>query len=698
MGPTRPPGSGQRSTHGKVAPAPLNVLSSADGGIFALNQARQLSRGWHYPAAGGRHEEPWFEHHVKSLLASAHSGGSFALPLYSGDAIEVIRKVLEEAFEDRLSVEGLHVCCGWLNPLTDPPADVKQSVPNAFWLTGATSTDHNPVYGGPPSEGPACLRWELLAEACKMRTRVRFLVPSDLCPDPAERWYIEMKASTAQAAYADALKVSNRSEVLDLMIGPLHNGTVYSVDVTEGGWKHARGVVTDLTKPFLATGWPLGAADSATAAAGNEPSEEECATRQFKLDHSPDGFGHYMKSGKHWHKLTDFQFTGLECVMRREAAGGDDEPTLTRVWNCLKRDGKTVTVPLCQEKLRKASISDKFLSVDPELCVTSKLTVPVLDDLYAQMPKPPSRTAPLRFGTQPNGDRLYKDHVLPADGSAPVPHSERGLYLDDSYFKKELGLGVDAYPTLLHVPLAEGRHACFRLMTDNWETVFGSNFVPAWLSMAYGVAGFHYCHYQEALGSWPLCYAYGGPDTAKTTSSNIVKSLTGVKSALLAGSSITEPKLAQALSARADLCVVVDDFKPKKDDERMETASRMLAARSERSNMLTSFRPHSALLVSVRDSPPPTPPAPGPTLDTPRTPCMPAPPHTRSTRRRQRRTDPTPTSREPAAPWWPPGLAGRGSACLPPAQTPSYASYPPPASCSAGGCARSSDSTDTRAR
>ena len=130
---------------------------------------------------------------------------------------------------------------------------------------------------------------------------------------------------------------------------------------------------------------------------------------------------------------------------------------------------------------------------------------------------------------------------------------------------------------------------------------FGSNFVPAWLSMSYGVAGFHYCSYQELLGSWPLCYTYGGPDTGKTTSSDVVKSLTGVQSALLAGSSITEPKLAQALSARADLCVVVDDFKPKRDDERMENAARMVAARSERSNMLRCDRPHSALLVSVRD-------------------------------------------------------------------------------------------------
>lgn len=697
MGPPRPPGSGQRSTHGKVAPAPLNLLSSADGGLFALSQARQLTLGWHYPAAGGRHEEPWFERHVKSLLASAHSGGSFALSLYDGTGIEVIRKVLEEAFEGRLPVEGLHVCCGWLNPLTDPPADVKQSVPNAFWPTGATTTGNNPVYGGPPSEGPACLRWELLPEACKMRTLVRFLVPSDLCPDPAERWYIEMKAATAQAAYADALKVSNRSEVLDLMIGPLHNGTLYSVDVTESGWKHARGVVTDLTKPFLATGWPLGATDT-SAVAGNEPSEEECATAQFKLDHTPDAFGHYTMRGKHWHKLSDFQITGLECTMVREAAGGDEEPTLTRVLNCLKQDGTTVTVPICLDKLAGRSISDKFTSVDPELSVTSKLTVGALTDLFASLPTPPSRTAPLRFGTQPDGSRLYSDCVLPADGSAPVPLTEAGLYLDESYFKKGLGLGIGDYPTLLHVPLAEGRHACFRLMTDNWETVFGSNFVPAWLSMAYGVAGFHYCHYQEVLGSWPLCYAYGGPDTGKTTSSDIVKSLTGVQSALLAGSSITEPKLAQALSARADLCLVVDDFKPKKEDERMETASRMLAARSERSNMQSSFRPHSALLVSVRDSPPPTPPAAGPNLDTPRTPCMPAPPHTQSTRRRQRHIDPTPTSREPTAPWWPPGPAGRGSACLPPAQTPSYASYPPPASCSADGCARSSDSSDTRAR
>ena len=137
--------------------------------------------------------------------------------------------------------------------------------------------------------------------------------------------------------------------------------------------------------------------------------------------------------------------------------------------------------------------------------------------------------------------------MLPADGSAPVPLSERGLYLDEPYFKKELGLGVSDYPTLLHVPSSMARHACFRLLTDNWETVFGSNFVPAWLSMSYGVAGFHYCSYQEHLGSWPLCYAYGGPDTGKTTSSDVVKSLTGVQSMCsslgLSRTSLSPPKL-----------------------------------------------------------------------------------------------------------------------------------------------------------
>mmetsp|Transcript_47694 Transcript_47694/g.154771 ORF Transcript_47694/g.154771 Transcript_47694/m.154771 type:complete len:100 (+) Transcript_47694:2348-2647(+) len=56
--------------------------------------------------------------------------------------------------------------------------------------------------------------------------------------------------------------------------------------------------------------------------AGASLLEEECATAQFKLDHSPDGFGHYVLRGKHWHKMCDFQITGLECTMVREAVGG----------------------------------------------------------------------------------------------------------------------------------------------------------------------------------------------------------------------------------------------------------------------------------------------------------------------------------------------------------------------------------------
>jgi len=71
---------------------------------------------------------------------------------------------------------------------------------------------------------------------------------------------------------------------------------------------------------------------------------------RFKLDNTPDAFGHlrlYVLRGKHWHKMSDFQMTGLECTMVREAAGGDEEPTL----NCLKQDGTTVTVPLCLDKL-----------------------------------------------------------------------------------------------------------------------------------------------------------------------------------------------------------------------------------------------------------------------------------------------------------------------------------------------------------
>ena len=61
---------------------------------------------------------------------------------------------------------------------------------------------------------------------------------------------------------------------------------------------------------------------------------------------------------------------------------------------------------MCLDKLTGRSISDRFTSVDPGLGVTSKLTVATLTDLVEQLPTPPSRTAPLRFGTQPDGSRL----------------------------------------------------------------------------------------------------------------------------------------------------------------------------------------------------------------------------------------------------------------------------------------------------
>ena len=116
---------------------------------------------------------------------------------------------------------------------------------------------------------------------------------------------------------------------------------------------------------FLATSWPDGA--SPPAGEGVPLLAEECSTTQFSVKHTPDEFGHYVLRGKHWHKMCDFQITGLECTMVREAAGGGDEPTLTRVLNCLKQDGTTVTVPVCLDKLARRSISVRFTTVDPDL-------------------------------------------------------------------------------------------------------------------------------------------------------------------------------------------------------------------------------------------------------------------------------------------------------------------------------------------
>jgi len=297
--------------------------------------------------------------------------------------------VLDEAFHDRLEVSGLHVLCGWLTPLADPPSDRHEGVATAFWPTGATSPSGYPVYGGPATEYPASMRFELLPEACKMRTEVRFQVPADLCPNPDETWYLQCKAATATAAYADTLGVQSRTEVLDLQIGPMHGSTVIPVDLMESGWKHARGKVSDLTKVFLATSWPDGA--SPPAGEGVPLLAEECSTTQFSVKHTPDEFGHYVLRGKHWHKMCDFQITGLECTMVREAAGGGDEPTLTRVLNCLKQDGTTVTVPVCLDKLARRSISDRFTTADPDLRSSSKLTLAALTDLIAELPTPRPR-------------------------------------------------------------------------------------------------------------------------------------------------------------------------------------------------------------------------------------------------------------------------------------------------------------------
>ena len=69
-----------------------------------------------------------------------------------------------------------------------------QGVATAFWPTGATSPSGNPVYGGPASKYPASMRFELLPEACKLCTLLRFKVPADLCPNPDEAWFLECKA------------------------------------------------------------------------------------------------------------------------------------------------------------------------------------------------------------------------------------------------------------------------------------------------------------------------------------------------------------------------------------------------------------------------------------------------------------------------------------------------------------------------
>ena len=550
MGPSRDRTStAEREKYVKVAASPLTCLATDPGGLFRLSKAGQLEVGWHSVDADLRDEGAHFTAEIKRVL---HEVGRAPFALYpEGETIAIVRRLVEEGSD--LQVTELQVRAGWLDLLHDPPADENPSIANSFWATGA-STSAGPVYGGPD---PPSARFQLLPKlSAPNRVAVRFKVPSSLSE---EEVYVELRQHAATSAFTflgDG--IAARSPLLEVRIGTLREGYEGSlwprkVSLPDGTRADcARFKVTSLRQLFCPTDWPVPAA---AAAAADEEDEESSSLPKFRLDREPV-FGHSVLRGKTYKLMCFFHILGVERVLDRPPSGGGDDGARIAHVRCLEQDGTETIVPIDMTALsakRGACLSDRFKMAGPGLgVISSVLTASKLDDLLTTLERespPVIVKAPLRFGLQPNGTYLTKELVLTAGGSH-MSLNEAGVYIDTDYLRSRCGLLESAFPVVHHVESPSVRFASFNIVAAHWADVFGNNSHAAWLSLSYGVASFHYQHWQRTMGSWPTAYNFGPKDCGKSQVGNLVKALTGVKEPAIAGTGITEAKLAQS-STRA---------------------------------------------------------------------------------------------------------------------------------------------------
>ena len=295
-----------------------------------------------------------------------------------------------------------------------------------------------------------------------------------------------------------------------------------------------------------------------------------------------------------------FHITAITKKAVRKASGAGETDSTTFWLKCKEQDGTETEVPINFDSLRGFSVASAFDRVNARLLCTQTMKEGTLRDIIYHLDAAaavPIVTAPSVFGLQPCGDFLFSNCVLPADGTPAVSLSERKLFIDKEFLARRYQLYEEGYQLLVPSPVA--RYAVFRYMTDAWGDVFKNNEHQAWTTLSYGVCGFDYQYWQGLYQSYPTLFATGPKACGKTTSADIVKSLTGAMGGSFR-SDITAPKLAQVCERFSNLPIVVDDITKPAIDLLMIDHSRGIASRLVRDNMSTCFKPNSPVLFSAR--------------------------------------------------------------------------------------------------
>ena len=414
----------------------------------------------------------------------------------------------------------------------------------AYWSVVSDSTAENQIVC-PPSPAGTGTRYEVLSKPAASFMKdvtLRFRAPD-------EDLYVQLSVKCAGSDVAALLGCTNSKTLLDVQIGELAPSGTFMPRVMKGTWRFARLPVTDLNPLFNPFKWmppPL----AVDAAAAPEVDEEDYIAGKYWAGIEPS-FGMYTMRGKKPKLLCGFHITAITKKAVRKASGAGETDSTTFWLECKEQDGTVTEVPVNFDSLRGFSTASAFDRVNARLLCTQTMKEGTLRDIIYHLDAAaavPIVTAPSVFGLQPCGDFLFSNCVLPADGTPAVSLDDRDLFIDKEFLARRYQLYEEGYPSMLLVPSPVARYAVFRYMTDAWGDVFKNNEHQAWTTLSYGVCGFDYQYWQGLYQSYPTLFATGPKACGKTTSADIVKSLTGAMGGSFR-SDITAPKLAQVASA-----------------------------------------------------------------------------------------------------------------------------------------------------